>query len=215
MSKLKASKQEEELVEASRSNDDTAVLAILALGGINVDCRSTLGVTPLIAAAESGNAGTLRLLLQHHADPNMVTPSGNFPLRSAVRKSDPLAWCMHLHGAPPQPSRLHDAHLPSPPRSTLRSAITGGEGEGILELMDAGTLRHPHSDAGSLGSTLRSFPPLRSAITGGDGECILELIDAGADVNLETSRGTALTTAAGMGDTSTLTLLVREGGGLH
>ena len=140
MSKLKASKQEEELVEASRSNDDTAVLAILALGGINVDCRSTLGVTPLIAAAESGNAGTLRLLLQHHADPNMVTPSGNFPLRSAVRKSDPLAWCMHLLGASPQPSRLHDAHLPSPPRSTLRSAITGGEGEGILELMDAGTL---------------------------------------------------------------------------
>ena len=83
MSKSKSSKQEEELVEASRSNDDTAVSAILALGGVSVDCRSALGVTPLIAAAESGNAGTLRLLLQHHADPNMATPSGNFPLRYA------------------------------------------------------------------------------------------------------------------------------------
>ena len=77
-------KQEEELVEASRSNDDTALSAILALGGVNVNCRSTLGVTPLIAASESGNAGTLRLrLLQHHADPNMATPSSIFPLMSA------------------------------------------------------------------------------------------------------------------------------------
>lgn len=57
------------------------------------------------------------------------------------------------------------------------------------------------------------FPPLcRAAISSGDGECIVELINAGADVNQETPRGTALTTAAALGDVSTIALLVRERG---
>ena len=38
--------------------------------------------------------------------------------------------------------------------------------------------------------------PLRAAINGGDGECIAALIAGGADVNMETARGTPLTTAA-------------------
>lgn len=50
---------------------------------------------------------------------------------------------------------------------------------------------------------------MRAAIRGGDGECILELVNAGADVNQESVRGTPLSTAACLGDVSTIKLLVR------
>ena len=76
-------KQEEELVEASRSNDDTALSAILALGGVNVNCRSALGVTPLIETATAPcrpqHGHTLRQLPPH------------------VRVSGLLAWVHAWH----------------------------------------------------------------------------------------------------------------------
>ena len=54
----------DELIEAVRSGDEAAVAATLALGGVDVNARSGLGSTPLVAAAESGNVALLRLLLQ-------------------------------------------------------------------------------------------------------------------------------------------------------
>jgi ankyrin repeat protein len=127
MSKVKHSRHDE-LVEACRANDETAVGAILTIGGIDVNCKSSLGVTPLVAAAEGGNIELVKLLLQHNADPNHPSTSGNYPLRAAI--------------------------------------------------------------------------------TSGDGECIMALVDAGADLDMETARGTPLTTAAGLGDVSTISVLV-------
>lgn len=54
----------DELIDAVRSGDEAAVSATLALGGVDVNGRSGLGSTPLVAAAESGNVAMLRLLLQ-------------------------------------------------------------------------------------------------------------------------------------------------------
>lgn len=116
----------ERLIEAIRSNDEAGVSTVCALGD-DVD-GIAFGGTPLISAAESGFISILRLLLGLHANSNLATPSGNYPLRAAI--------------------------------------------------------------------------------AGGDGECIMELIASGANVNMETARGTPLTTAAGLGDVSTIRVLV-------
>ena len=123
---MSKSSKAEALIEAVLSNDETSVSTICSLGD-DVD-GIALGVTPLIAAAESGFVSILRLLLGLHASPNLAPSSGNYPLRAAIN--------------------------------------------------------------------------------GGDGECIMALIEGGADVNMETARGTPLTTAACLGDVSTMRLLV-------
>ncbi len=51
--------------------------------------------------------------------------------------------------------------------------------------------------------------PLRAALLGGDGECIQLLLEQGrADVDLESSRGTALTAACSEGDVEGVQLLL-------
>lgn len=50
--------------------------------------------------------------------------------------------------------------------------------------------------------------PLRAATALGDADCICELLKHGANIDLETSRGTALIAASAQGDAETLLLLL-------
>jgi ankyrin repeat protein len=140
MSKVKHSRHDE-LVEACRANDETAVGAILTIGGIDVNCKSSLGVTPLVAAAEGGNIELVKLLLQHNADPNHPSTSGNYP---------------------------------------LRAAITSGDGECIMALVDAGADLDMETARGT---------PLTTAAGLGDVSTISVLVDRGATVDLKTRGG--------------------------
>ncbi len=63
--------------------------AILAMGGVDVNSFSSAGLSPLIAAAESGSVGVVKLLLQASAAPNApASASGNYPLRAAIAGGD-------------------------------------------------------------------------------------------------------------------------------
>ncbi len=52
---------------------------------------------------------------------------------------------------------------------------------------------------------------MRAATALGDADCICELLRYGADIDLETSRGTALLAASAQGDIDTLLLLLEKG----
>jgi hypothetical protein len=52
---------------------------------------------------------------------------------------------------------------------------------------------------------------MRAATALGDADCICELLRHGADIDLETSRGTALLAASAQGDIDTLLLLLEKG----
>ena len=88
----------EELIEAVRKNDEATVTSLLALGG-NPNCMAN-GLTPLVAACENGLVSLCRVLLEAHADPNLVPPSGNYPLRAAIVSGDgECILCMVKSGA--------------------------------------------------------------------------------------------------------------------
>ncbi|GAX80422.1 hypothetical protein CEUSTIGMA_g7861.t1 [Chlamydomonas eustigma] len=140
MSKPKNSRHDE-IVEACRANDETALGAILTIGGIDINCKNSLGLTPLVAAAEGGNVELVRLLLQNKADPNFPSTSGNYP---------------------------------------LRAAITSGDGECIMALVDAGADLDMETARGT---------PLTSAASLGDVSTITMLVDRGAKVDFETRGG--------------------------
>ncbi|XP_073366347.1 uncharacterized protein [Aegilops tauschii subsp. strangulata] len=60
------------------------IVKLLLSRGIDVDLPSPLG-TPLHLAATYGQDGTMKILLEHHADPNKVLNLDDTPLSMAIR----------------------------------------------------------------------------------------------------------------------------------
>ncbi|VAH75859.1 unnamed protein product [Triticum turgidum subsp. durum] len=60
------------------------IVKLLLSRGIDVDIPSPLG-TPLHLAATYGQDGTMKILLEHHADPNKVLNLDDTPLSMAIR----------------------------------------------------------------------------------------------------------------------------------
>lgn len=52
------------------------------------------GVTPLLAAARAGKADLCTALLQHDADPNIPSKSGEYPTQALVRHVNGTALVM-------------------------------------------------------------------------------------------------------------------------
>jgi ankyrin repeat protein len=64
------------------------VLRYLLDMGVSVNARTAGGVTPLMAAAESGALEAVRLLLNRGADPNIVSAGGSTALLAAASRRD-------------------------------------------------------------------------------------------------------------------------------
>jgi hypothetical protein len=81
-------------------NGEKTVLARLLAEGVEVDCRNGVGQTPLMLAAVRGEAGAVRLLLEHGADPTARESEHG---RTALFYADNLD-CLKLllhHGSDP------------------------------------------------------------------------------------------------------------------
>ena len=68
--------------------DDPALVQALLDRGANVNVRDLDDATPLINAVRLGRVQTVRLLLSHHADPNITYGNGITPLALAREKGD-------------------------------------------------------------------------------------------------------------------------------
>lgn len=126
---VKPDSKADELVQACLTNDELAVSTSLELG-ISPNSKSSLGLTPLIVAAENGYIGLVQLLLEKGADPNLVSNS-NYPLRAAILSGDgeviqELIKCKA------------DVNLETPRGTPLIVASAEGDCESIGVLLDSG-----------------------------------------------------------------------------
>lgn len=88
------------MVHAHRSNQEVAattlfnavlkdrphMISVLIRAGVDPDVRNIEGMTPLMAAAESGAAEIARLLIENGADPALVDDFGETAYEIAIRK---------------------------------------------------------------------------------------------------------------------------------
>lgn len=74
------------LSKAIEKGHETVVKLLLATPGINVDARGRFGNTPLLIAAQDGDATVIELLLAAGAKPNVRNRDGHTPLLYAIMK---------------------------------------------------------------------------------------------------------------------------------
>lgn len=88
------------LVRAQRSSEEVAattlfnavlknrthMISVLIRAGVDPDVRNIEGMTPLMAAAESGAMEIARLLVENGADPTLVDEAGETALDIAIRR---------------------------------------------------------------------------------------------------------------------------------
>uniref|UniRef100_A0ACD6A3N9 Uncharacterized protein n=1 Tax=Avena sativa TaxID=4498 RepID=A0ACD6A3N9_AVESA len=70
-------------LHCAAKNGNEAIVRLLLSRGARVDIASVYG-TPLQTAASYGNTGALKILLDHHADPNGVSEARGTPITAAL-----------------------------------------------------------------------------------------------------------------------------------
>lgn len=138
--------------------------------GAEVDARSeAVGVTPLMAAAQRGDAPMARLLLEAGADPNAASRNGATVLaRVAITGNVPTAEALLDAGASP------DGIGSAPPNAApLWAAVALKRRELVRLLLDRGA-------AVNTGDSVFGTP-FGVAVTGGDAAIARMLLEAGAD----------------------------------
>src|SRR5690606_12622075 len=161
------------LAEAARRGDVDEVLALLALGGVDVDAPSRDGSPALHWLLRLGEHEVVRQLIAAGADVNKANRYGLKPLHVAIEAGDAALVRLLLEaGADPSaPDRASE-----PP---LMLAARVGEPAVIEVLLEHGAevdAREPH-----YGQT-----PLMIAVREGHLEVVEVLLAAGADVNAQT-----------------------------
>ncbi|HVR75362.1 MAG TPA: ankyrin repeat domain-containing protein [Planctomycetota bacterium] len=231
-----ADRLEHPLFQAIRRGDN-ALLAGLLRQGTPVEVRGPDGTTPLLLAALRGDAGSVRLLLEHGADPRAVNSAGATALLWGAgdlekvrlllaRGADPHA-CSALGNTALLAAAAHPEGLEAVKLLLERGAdIAGRDNDGFSVLERA-------ADTGSIdtvrllferGAKLQRGPrpdprdslALRNAASLGDVELVELLLDHGADPNASDGEfsGHALNYALLAEEPRVVELLVRRGGDL-
>ena len=76
------------LLHEATKGGSTSIINKLFLLGLDVDSRSSTGVTPLMTAALGGKKGAFEMLLQRGADPSLKDSDGVWVLHFAVEGED-------------------------------------------------------------------------------------------------------------------------------
>ncbi|TAL39837.1 MAG: ankyrin repeat domain-containing protein [Alphaproteobacteria bacterium] len=167
------------LNDAAKHGDAEKVAELLAKGE-PADTFNHSGATPLYYACLKGNAKILRLLLDHHADPNLRDKKGHLPLEYVIdRGNAEMTEMMIAAGAIPSPASLHAAcgrKFPDVVKVLLR--------HGANPNITARETRHfPNASDTGISEALRVLPddyPLHTAIKNGDLETVEALVAAEA-----------------------------------
>jgi len=155
------------LMEALRRGDRHAFRKVLRQHSTVTNRRGPGGSTPLMYAALYGDADSVRLLLNHGADPNIRNDAGATALMWAVEDPEKIRLLMR-HGTNVN-ARSADGQTP-----LIIAAGRYGAGAAVKLLLEGGA--NP-SDKASGGGT-----PLNAAALAADDVVIQMLIDHGAEV---------------------------------
>jgi N-acyl-D-amino-acid deacylase len=173
---------------------DAAKVRLLIDAGANVRASTTAGHTALLVAADyAGAAESVRLLLQHGADPDVRTRAllGTPLARAALRGDRAVAALLLDAGA-----SVNDKPEGS---VALLAAVKQGESEFMLFLLDRGANIESHPMASVPITNGEQLPtPLMVAADRGSDNIVTLLLSKGANVNARDKQGmTPLMYAAG------------------
>jgi ankyrin repeat protein len=155
---------------------DEAKVRLLLARGAAVDAKLADGRTPLYLAAQLGNGHSiLRVLLEHGADPRLLTSNKRTPLMPAAAQGDAPAVRLLLDAKVPV-----DA-VDSAGQTALMMAATAGNPTVVRQLLESG--------ANARVLTKRNESALGNAGTAGNVEVVRLLLAHGAEVNARNIRG--------------------------
>ncbi|TAL40289.1 MAG: hypothetical protein EPN97_00120 [Alphaproteobacteria bacterium] len=181
------------LVIAAGEND-TGLMKTLLDEGIPIETVDRHGKTALLHAVQERKIEAVKLLLEHHANPNYAKDTGRTPLYAAIMKlerysvdpdADPAMMELLLaHGA--DPNALHDN---KEKESMLWIAVEGKQAAGVAVL-----LAHKADPNIRNGGDERT--PLFAAALNKDPDMVKKLIEAGARVDVKDKDGVTLRAVA-------------------
>ncbi|MFC1523994.1 ankyrin repeat domain-containing protein [Thermodesulfobacteriota bacterium] len=182
------------LFQAIRA-DKIVMVSYLLEKGADANIRTDQGLTPLIAASDTGSLRSAELLLDHQADINAFDINGT-PLIHATNGG-------HLdiiHLLLTQGADVSSADGQG--RTPLMSAAARGDNNLLQLYLSRGAEIHARTKNG--------FSALMFAVAGGNQEMVSLLLVRGADVNVQDENGfTPLMVAADKGDKQLVDLLLK------
>jgi ankyrin repeat protein len=173
---------------------DAAKVRLLIDAGANVRATTTAGHTALLVAADyAGAVESVRLLLQHGADPAIRTRAFlNSPLARAALRGDRAVAALLLDAGAPVNDRPQGS-------VALLAAVNQGERELVRFLLERGANIESHPTVTVPITNGEQLPtPLMVAVDRGWADIVTLLLSRGANVNARDRAGmTALMYAAG------------------
>ena len=116
---------------------DSAEYLVKAGAPVNALSRNTLSAAPLQSAAAGGHRKIVKMLLEHHADPNIREQGGYTPLHAAAQNGDEEMIRILLYGGADLTLTSHDG------KTAIDLAMEGGHDKATLLLGEGVTKRFP------------------------------------------------------------------------
>ena len=176
--------------------DQTDLLASLLRQGTPVSLRTQDGTSPLTYAALRGSVTSVRLLLEHGADPNATNKAGVTALVWGAREIAKVRLLLEAGGAPNVQTKLGNTPL-------IIAAAHAPSADVVRLLLEHG--------ADLQSTNHRGTSALRNAVRAGELETAKVLLDRGARQNAEVNGSSDLSLAAGRGDQEMVDLLLAHG----
>mmetsp|Transcript_16735 Transcript_16735/g.43421 ORF Transcript_16735/g.43421 Transcript_16735/m.43421 type:complete len:302 (+) Transcript_16735:107-1012(+) len=158
------------LHSAAANNSVKTIAEIMQIGCDVNTLRSGDGMTSLAAAAQSGAANAVALLLEHQADTDIADVAGLLPIHHAAAGGDAGCVSAILNAG-------SSVHVTSASEETpLHFACAYGSRRAAALLLDRGADINVKSK--------RGYSALHYAVEGGHGDVVDELIDRGCKVQI-------------------------------
>lgn len=181
---------------------NSVVLALLRAGG-PVDCRDSLGTTPLMYATSGGHFSVVQSLLNHGANPNLVCERSSSSLHRAIAVDD-VNITRTLLDHPKIDLSVIDTSRNDYTPLMLAASLRRTQ---ILPIL----LREPDLDV-NLGSGSYQSTALTLAASTGDAQIVRQILShPKVDVNKRNLTRTALTEAANLGFLAVVKALLDHG----
>ncbi|CAL4898034.1 unnamed protein product [Urochloa decumbens] len=172
---------------------------LVECSGLDVNCTTTDGDTPIAQAALAGKVSVLRLLLDNGGDPAMPNVMGRAPLHNAAQNGHNEAVILLLsRGADVDPVINERGGTP------LHMAAGKGNDQAVKVLLEHGA--DPNRVVHGI------FPPLMMACYAGNLKCMKALVEGGADVMFKSPYGPSLLMKAVMDGSTNIVKFLLEAG---